>query len=56
MAISYDYGPDSGPNLLLLRGKVVTADGISLRTCYAYDPLGNKISETSPRAGLTVCP
>ena len=53
---SYDYGPDSGPNTLLLRGKVVTADGISLRTCYAYDVQGNKISETSPRAGLTVCP
>jgi hypothetical protein len=53
---SYDYGPDSGPNLLLLRGTVVTADGISLRTCYAYDAMGNQISETSPRAGLTVCP
>ena len=53
---SYDYGPDSGPNLLLLRGKVVTADGVSLRTCYAYDAMGNRIGETSPRAGLTVCP
>lgn len=52
---TYDYGPNSGPNNLLLRGKVVTADGISLRTCYAYDALGNKISETSPRAGLTGC-
>jgi hypothetical protein len=53
---SYDYGPDSGPNLLLLRGKVVTADGVSLRVCYGYDAMGNKISETGPRAGLTVCP
>ena len=53
---TYDYGPDSGPNTLLLRGKVVTADGISLRSCYAYDAQDNKISETSPRAGLTVCP
>jgi hypothetical protein len=26
-----DYGPDSGPNILLLRGKVVTADDQSLR-------------------------
>jgi len=56
---SYDYGPDSGPNTLLLRGVVVTADvsgaSISLRTCYGYDRDGNKISETSPRAGLTVC-
>jgi len=52
---TYDYGPDSGPNTLLLRGKVVTAGGVSLRTCYGYDTQGNKISETSPRAGLTVC-
>ena len=53
---TYDYGPDSGPNNLWLRGKVVTAGGVSLRTCYGYDVSGNKISETSPRAGLAVCP
>jgi YD repeat-containing protein len=53
---TYDYGPDSGPNNLLLRGKVVTSGGVSLRTCYGYDVQGNKISETSPRAGLTSCP
>ena len=52
----YDYGPDAGPNNLWLRGKVVTADGVSLRTCYSYDEMGNKISETEPRAGLTSCP
>lgn len=51
----YDYGPDSGPNNLLLRGIVVTADAVSLRTCFGYDAQGNKISETSPRAGLTTC-
>lgn len=53
---TFDYGPNSGPNNLWLRGKVVTANGVSLRTCYGYDPLGNKIWETSPRAGLTSCP
>lgn len=53
---SYDYGPDSGPNNLWLRGTAVTADGQTRRTCYGYDSLGNKISETSPRAGLAVCP
>jgi hypothetical protein len=52
----YDYGPDSGPNNLLLRGKVVMAEGVGLRTCFAYDDLGNKISETSPRAALASCP
>jgi hypothetical protein len=53
---TYDYGPDSGPNNLLLRGTVVDAGGLSLRTCMAYDAYGNKISETRPRAGLTSCP
>ncbi|MDP5278047.1 hypothetical protein Q9Q95_03855 [Sphingomonas sp. DG1-23] len=52
---TYDYGPDSGPNNLLTRGKVMTADGVSLRTCYGYDQYANKISETEPKAGLTVC-
>jgi hypothetical protein len=53
---TYDYGPDSGPNNLLLRGTLVDAGGLSLRTCMAYDAYGNKISETKPRAGLTSCP
>ncbi|MDF7774285.1 hypothetical protein P1X14_03410 [Sphingomonas sp. AOB5] len=52
---NYDYGPDSGPNNLLLRGTVVTSNGTSLRTCYGYDKAGNKISETTPRAELTAC-
>lgn len=60
--VSYDYGPNTGSegNNLLLRGKTVTAqgsDGVirSLRACYGYDRDGNKIWETSPRAGLTAC-
>ncbi|MBB4837744.1 hypothetical protein HNP52_000795 [Sphingomonas kyeonggiensis] len=54
---SYDYGPDTGlvGNNLLLRGRAVTADGVTLRTCYGYDDNGNKIWETSPRAGLATC-
>jgi YD repeat-containing protein len=58
--IAYDYGPNSGPNLLLLRGQTVTAtDGgvtTTLRTCYGYDALGRRISETAPNAGLASCP
>jgi hypothetical protein len=53
---TYDYGPDAGPNNLILRGTVVDAGGLSLRTCTSYDALGNKISETRPRAGLASCP
>jgi YD repeat-containing protein len=53
---AYDYGPDAGPNNLLLRGEAVTAGGVTRRTCYAYDGQGNRISATSPRAGLASCP
>ncbi len=53
---TYDYGPNSGPNNLWLRGVIVTADGQSLRTCYRYDQFGRKISETQPKANLTSCP
>ncbi len=53
---SYDYGPAGGPNILLLRGQAVTADGATLRTCFAYDSQGRKISETSPNANLGSCP
>jgi len=53
---SYDYGPDTGPNNLLLRGIVVDSGGLSLRTCYGYDAQGNRISETKPSAGPTSCP
>lgn len=52
---AYDYGPDTGPNNLLLRGTVDDAGGLNLRTCYSYDWRGNKVSETLPRAGLAVC-
>lgn len=53
---SYDYGPNSGPNNLLLRGIAVTAGGVTQRTCYGYDALGRRISETSANANLAVCP
>jgi YD repeat-containing protein len=53
---SYDYGPNSGPNNLWLRGQSVTADGVTRRTCFAYDGLGRKISETTPNANLASCP
>lgn len=53
---TYDYGPDSGPNNLQVRGMVVEADGQALRTCYGYDRNGRRISETQPNAGLGACP
>ncbi len=52
---TYDYGPDSGPNNLWLRGKAVTADGVTLRTCYTLDSYGRTISETAPNANLASC-
>jgi len=55
---TYQYGGTGTVNTLLLRGTVVDSGtgGLNLRTCYAYDNQGNKISETSPRAGLATCP
>jgi YD repeat-containing protein len=58
----FEYGRDSGPNTLLLRGQSVTSTNggstTTLRTCYTYDALGRKISETQPNgtASLTSCP
>lgn len=51
----YQVGSASVGSNLLLKSKVVTADGASLRTCFGYDALGRKVSETAPRAGLTSC-
>jgi YD repeat-containing protein len=57
----FDYGPNAGPNNLLLRGMAVTATNSAgtaetQRTCYSYDENGRKVSETSPLANLAVCP
>jgi YD repeat-containing protein len=59
----YDYGPNDGSqgNTLLLRGQTVTStdNGVTttLRTCYGYDALGRRISETQPSGttNLTSC-
>jgi YD repeat-containing protein len=53
---AYDYGPDSGPNNLILRGKTIAADGETLRSCFGHDKQGNKIWETSPNANPSSCP
>jgi hypothetical protein len=53
---TYEYGPSGTAEALLLRGKVVDAGGLNLRTCYSYDRAGNRISETKPKAGLSSCP
>ena len=54
---SYEYAAAGSVNRLLARGKTVTPTlGASLRTCYAYDSMGNRSSVTTPRAGLSTCP
>lgn len=52
---TYDYGPNSGPNNLWVRGMTVEADGRLLRTCYGYDQQGRRISETQPNASVGAC-
>lgn len=53
---AYEYGGANSPNNLNVTGVVVASGGQSLRTCYEYDDFGRQIGETSPRAGLGVCP
>jgi hypothetical protein len=52
---TYDYGPDTGPSNLMLRGVTITANGVSLRTCSRYDTQGRKIAETTPNANFPEC-
>ena len=56
LVTTFDYGPEAGPNNLLLRGIVEDANGVASRTCYTYDAVGNRTGETMPLAGLTSCP
>lgn len=53
---TFEYGSTTGPNNLLLRGQVVDAGGLSLRACYAYDTIGNRISETRPEGTSATVP
>ena len=61
VVIEYDYGPNSGPNNLHVRGIATTADNgagqlVTLRTCFSYDVRGNKVSETGPNGNRASCP
>lgn len=53
---TFEYGANGTADNLLLRGQVVSDGTTSRRTCFGYDPRGNRISETQPRAGLSSCP
>jgi len=52
---TYDYGGTEATTRIL-HGVAVTSDGVTLTTCYAYDELGRRVSETPPRADITTCP
>jgi hypothetical protein len=52
---AYEYGADSGPNNLILRGESVSSGGVTQRTCYGHDPQGNRIWKASPNANLSSC-
>lgn len=49
---AFEYDPSG----FRLKGKAVTSGGQTLRTCYSHDARGYLISETAPRANLSVCP
>ncbi len=49
---NYQYTPSN----LQLKSISVTDNNKTLRTCYSYNDLGQRISETTPNAKLTSCP
>lgn len=52
----YEYGPAGQARNLWVKGITVTStNGVKQRTCYQYDAYGNRIGETKPKAGLSVC-
>jgi hypothetical protein len=53
---TYIYGADGTPDTLLVHGKRETSGGSTKLTCYGYNRLRRKISETAPNANLQVCP
>jgi len=59
---TYQYGADGTANNLLARGTEVKdlVTGATRLSCVSYDPIGRKISETSPRGtaalSISVCP
>jgi YD repeat-containing protein len=50
-----EYGAPGTAQTLLVRGVAVQSSDGTLRTCYRYDPQGNRIAETAPRAAATTC-
>lgn len=52
---SYEYGADGTRESLFVKGVAVTADGETFRSCFTYDAMGRKLSETKPRANLASC-
>ena len=52
----YEQGSSTKGSNILMTGMAVSADGQTLRTCYGYDDMGRRISETPPAAGLASCP
>ena len=57
---TYQYATGAVANNLLVRGTEVKdlVTGTTRLSCFTYDPIGRKISATSPRgnASISVCP
>ncbi len=51
----YEYGSNSGPRNLHLKGISIIADGQTQRTCYTYNALGQRVAETLPKANRSSC-
>ena len=54
---TYDYGPNSGPNNLIVRGQMVSHAGANRRICTGHDEYTNKIWEQTRNANASLpCP
>ena len=53
---TYEYGASGTGESLLVKGVAVSSGGVTLRSCYTYDALSRRVSETKPNANLGVCP
>ena len=54
--LTMEYGADGTSESALVKGIVVSSGAEGLRSCFGYDFLHRRVSETKPRSDLSTCP
>jgi len=52
---TFEYGASGTGEAMLVKGVAISSGGTTMRTCFGYDYLHRRISETKPNANLTSC-